>query len=52
LARQSSVKSSDQRWLAAIGHHEPAITAPSPRFCRPRRRIASFGPRPWEWRVR
>jgi hypothetical protein len=21
LARQSSVKSKDQRWLAAIGHH-------------------------------
>jgi hypothetical protein len=42
LARQSSVKSSDQRWLAAIGHQEPASTPPSPRFWRPWRRIASF----------
>ena len=34
-----------QRWLAAIGHQEPAITPPSPRFCRPRRRMASLSSR-------
>src|SRR3712207_8146274 len=28
LARQSSVKSKDQRWLAAMGHHEPASMPP------------------------